>query len=77
MLKCESIKSFDGTITSILLFGLIHKVRPYTENAAKQAIENGLYFYCSTEDENGNIYKLYSDYDPVLEITKTIAFIIK
>ena len=47
------------------------------ENAENIAIKNGLNFYCNTEDENGNIYKLFSNYDPAIETTETIAFLIK
>lgn len=74
MIKCESFKSISGETTSILLFGIIHSVRPYTEKAAEQAIKDGLSYYCSAIDNNGNIYKLFSDYDPCLQVSNTIAF---
>lgn len=74
MLICESFCSISGRIENILLFGLVHKVKQYTEKAEKQAIENGLYFYCYVSDKQGNKYKLFSDYDPCLSITNTIAF---
>lgn len=73
-LNCETFRNFSGNIEKILLFGLTHQVKPYTEQAAKQAINNGLCFYCNAKDNEGNIYKLFSDYDPALTITKTIAF---
>ena len=74
MLKCESFTNFSNITTDILLFGLIHPVKPYTEQAAQAAVKNGLYFYCDVQDEQGNVYKLFSDWDPTLKITKTIAF---
>ena len=73
-LPCETFKDISGNIEKILLFGLTHHVKPYTEQAAQKAINNGLYFYCNAQDKNGNIYKLFSDYDPALLVTKTIAF---
>ena len=75
MHTCSSFKDFSGRVNDILLFGLIHKVKPYTGKAAKRAEERGLYFHCYAKDENGNIYKLYADYDPCLEITNTTAFL--
>lgn len=74
MIKCESFKNISGETTSILLFGIIHSVRPYTEKAATQAIKNGLDYYCTTIDDNGNIYKLFANYDPCLQVSNTIAF---
>lgn len=74
MIKCESFKNISGETTSILLFGIIHSVRPYTEKAATQAIKNGLDYYCTTIDNDGNIYKLFTDYDPCLKVSHTIAF---
>ena len=73
-LHCETFKDISGNIEKILLFGLTHKVKQYTEQAANQAIKSGLYFYCNAQDPEGNIYKLFSDYDPALLVTKTIAF---
>ena len=74
MIKCEVFKSISGETTSILLFGMVHSVRPYTEKAAAQAKKSGLDYYCTTIDDNGNIYKLFADYDPCLPISNTIAF---
>ena len=74
---CKSLKNLTGQIDNILLFGLVHPVKPYKETSVNRAIKNGLYFHCDIEDESGNKYKLFADYDPCLEITKTIAFRIK
>lgn len=71
---CKAFKCLTGQINNILLFGLVHPVKPYKENIVNQATKNGLYYYCDIEDENGNKYKLYTDYEPCLQISKTIAF---
>lgn len=74
MLTCVSLKDFIGNINNILLFGLIHKVKPYTKQAEQQAITAGLQYYCTTTDKQGNQYKLFADYDPCLQIACTVAF---
>ena len=74
MLNCESFVNLSGTTEKILFFGRCHEVKPYSEAAMVQAIKSGLYFYCKAQDDSGNVYSLFSDYDPCLLITKTIAF---
>ena len=73
MLTCVSLHDFSGNINNILLFGLVHKVKPYTKKAEEKAILSGLQYYCTTTDKKGNQYKLFADADPALKITDTIA----
>ena len=73
MLTCVSLHDFSGNINNILLFGLVHKVKPYTTKTEGKVIASGLQYYCTTTDKQGNQYKLFSDTDPCLKIASTIA----
>jgi len=75
MVKCRAYKDFSNTITDILLFGLITKVLPYTEPWTTKAENKGMKYYCDCIDREGNIYKVYTDYDPCLKVSRTIAFL--
>lgn len=73
--KCESIKDFTGNITSIIIFGLVCTVIPYTEQKAANAKKHNMQHYCNAIDKEGNKYKIFTNYDPCLEVSYRIAFI--
>lgn len=69
MLECYAFQNFDKSINAILLFGLVRPV-------VKTNILN-YDFYCNTIDQFGNVYKIYSEYDPALKRSATIAIKVK
>ena len=75
--KCKSYKSLSGIIDNILLFGLVHPVIPYSDKAEEQAEKRGLSYYCNAIDKDGNTYKLFTDYDPALCVSRRLAIMTK
>lgn len=71
--KCKSFKDFSDRAHSILLFGLVRPVyRPKgTLNTA------GMYRYCTARDDDGTVYDIYTDYDPCIKASYTIAVVTK
>ena len=67
MLKCYAFQNIDKSINTILLFGLVRPV-------VQRKIVSFDYFG-ETTDQYGNIYKIYSEYDPALKHSAT--FVIK
>ena len=49
---------------NIILFGLVCPIRTTDE---------GLDRYCSARDEYGNTYDIYTDYDPCIPVSRTVA----
>ena len=67
MLKCHAFQNFDKSINAILLFGL---VRPVVQRKTVN------FDYCGkTIDQFGNVYDIFSEYDPALKHSAT--FVIK
>ena len=62
---CKAFRNFDKSIESILLFGLVFPV----VRSAPARLEK----YCSARDEYGNVYDIYTDYDPCLAVSETVA----
>ena len=61
--SCERIGN------SIILFGL---ARPVYHNPKRA---EGLTRYCSARDQHGNLYDVYTDYDPCIAATRAVAII--
>ena len=70
-IECKTIKNSLGNVTSVLLFGLVRCV--YSEKQAEKVLSNKTEYYCNAIDKEGNTYKIYTDYDPCLQISYTIA----
>lgn len=60
---------------SILFLGLVVPVLPYTEKREGKIKKCGLFYYCSSEDQHGNKYSIFTDYDPALTISRTVALL--
>lgn len=69
MIKCHAFQNFDKSIKAILLFGL---VRPVVQHK----IVN-FDFYGKTIDQFGNVYEIFSEYDPALKSSGTFAIKVK
>lgn len=65
LVRCKSFKGIDNTVKSILVFGLVRPVMSNTWNYEE---------YCIAMDEkDGTLYGIYSEYDPCLKQSGTIA----
>lgn len=49
----------------VILFGLVVPV----QNKAPKKLD----LYCQAEDQHGNQYDIYTEYDPCLAISRTVA----
>ena len=74
--NCTAMKNLSGQISSIILFGIPHKVVPYKTREAQSAIKR-LTQYCSAVDSYGNVYAIYTDYDPCLRVSETVAILVE
>jgi len=69
MIKCHAFQNFDKSINAILLFGL---VRPVIQ---RKTVDFD--YYCKTVDQFGNVYEIFSEYDPALKRSGTFAIKVK
>lgn len=60
--KCSTTSNHPS---NIILFGLVVPIR--------RSAPGDLDLYCTAEDEHGNTYNVYTDYDPCLKASHTIA----
>ena len=65
----------DTKPDGLLIFGLFQPVRRYSEKLIDSITRRGLFRYCSACDQFGNMYDIYTDYDPCLSVSETIAII--
>ena len=52
---------------NIILFGIVVPIM--------RTVPRHLDAYCTAEDEHGNLYDIYTDYDPALTSSTTIAIL--
>lgn len=67
----------DTKPDGLLIFGLFQPVRRYSEKLIDTLTRRGLFRCCSARDQFGNMYDIYTDYDPCLSVSETVAVITK
>ena len=67
IVNCESDKHI---VNGVIVFGLFRPIMNYSE---EQANRMGLEHHCNLIDQNGDVYKLYCDYDVCLQISCAVA----
>ena len=63
---CEA---FDKACNHVLMFGLVLPVRTF----APEQLDR----YCTARNQYGNMYDIYTDYDPCLRISNTVAVMLR
>jgi hypothetical protein len=73
----DCIASSRKKPNTIVLFGIVRPVSPYSEKRVGFLAEEGLSRYCSARDQYGNMYELYTDYDPCLRVSHAVALLVE
>ena len=71
-ITCEAL---DKTPNKILIFGLVQPVKEYREIEEANLGAQGFHKQCMAQDQYGNMYDIWTDYDACLRISYTVALI--
>jgi len=64
-------------LDSIIIFGLCRTVYAYSWKRMESLVRQGLDVVCHAKDQFGNVYDVYSDYDPCLKASHVVALLVE